>query len=32
MALANKGYEIGIMDLDLCGPSIPRMMGVGYYL
>jgi Mrp family chromosome partitioning ATPase len=27
--LANRGYEIGVLDLDLCGPSIPRMMGVG---
>lgn len=32
LALANKGYEIGVLDLDLCGPSIPRMMGVGKIL
>jgi Mrp family chromosome partitioning ATPase len=29
LALAERGYEIGVLDLDLCGPSIPRMMGVG---
>jgi Mrp family chromosome partitioning ATPase len=26
--LAHLGYEVGLMDLDLCGPSIPRMMGI----
>jgi Mrp family chromosome partitioning ATPase len=26
--LAKKGFEVGIMDIDLCGPSIPRMFGL----
>lgn len=26
--LAKKGYEVGLMDIDLCGPSIPRMLGL----
>lgn len=26
--LAHLGYEVGLLDLDLCGPSIPRMMGI----
>ena len=29
LALASKGYEVGVLDLDLCGPSIPRMLAVG---
>ena len=28
MALANKGYNVGIMDVDLHGPDVPRMLGV----
>ena len=24
-ALASKGYEVGLLDIDLCGPSIPRL-------
>lgn len=28
LALASKGYEVGVLDLDLCGPSIPRMLHV----
>lgn len=28
-ALAARGYETGIVDLDLMGPSIPRLLGVG---
>ena len=28
-ALAAKGYKTGIIDLDLMGPSIPRLLGVG---
>ena len=27
-ALAGKGNEVGILDIDLCGPSIPCMMGL----
>lgn len=26
--LYNKGKKVGILDVDLCGPSIPRMMNV----
>ena len=22
-------HQVGILDVDLCGPSIPRMLGVG---
>jgi ATP-binding protein involved in chromosome partitioning len=28
VALANKGHKVGLMDVDLHGPSIPRMLGV----
>ncbi len=28
LALAQKGYEVGLMDIDLHGPSIPRMLGL----
>lgn len=27
-ALASKGFEVGLLDLDLCGPSIPRLTGL----
>lgn len=27
-SLAEKGYEVGLLDVDLCGPSIPRMLGL----
>ena len=26
--LANKGYKVGLMDVDLHGPSIPRLLGL----
>lgn len=28
MALANKGYQVGLMDVDIHGPDIPRMLGL----
>jgi ATP-binding protein involved in chromosome partitioning len=28
-ALAREGYRVGLMDGDIYGPNIPRMMGVG---
>jgi Mrp family chromosome partitioning ATPase/predicted Fe-Mo cluster-binding NifX family protein len=28
VALAKKGYMVGLMDVDLHGPSIPRMLGL----
>lgn len=28
MALARKGYHVGIMDVDLHGPDVPRMLGL----
>jgi Mrp family chromosome partitioning ATPase len=28
LALAQKGYQVGLMDVDLHGPSIPRMFGL----
>jgi Mrp family chromosome partitioning ATPase len=28
IALANKGYRVGIMDVDLHGPDVPRMLGL----
>jgi Mrp family chromosome partitioning ATPase len=27
-ALADKGYQVGLMDVDLHGPDIPRMLGL----
>lgn len=26
--LASQGYNVGLLDLDLCGPSVPKMMGL----
>lgn len=28
ISLAKKGYKVGLMDVDLHGPSIPRMLGL----
>jgi len=28
MALASRGYQVGIMDVDLHGPDVPRMLGL----
>ena len=28
VGLSLKGYQVGLMDVDLHGPSIPRMLGL----
>jgi Mrp family chromosome partitioning ATPase/predicted Fe-Mo cluster-binding NifX family protein len=28
VALAKRGYKVGLMDVDLHGPSIPRLLGI----
>ncbi|MFP4033099.1 MAG: P-loop NTPase [Desulfococcaceae bacterium] len=28
MALAKRGFQVGIMDVDIHGPDVPRMLGV----
>ena len=28
IALAEKGYNVGIIDVDLHGPDVPRMLGL----
>jgi Mrp family chromosome partitioning ATPase len=27
-ALAAKGLQVGLLDVDICGPSVPRMLGL----
>jgi len=28
LALAARGHEVGLLDVDICGPSVPRMLGL----
>lgn len=28
LALAQAGHRVGLLDLDLCGPNVPRMLGL----
>ena len=27
-ALAHRGLRVGVLDLDICGPSIPHLLGL----
>lgn len=27
-ALAAEGKDVGLLDIDICGPSIPKMLGL----
>eukprot|EP00955_Chlamydomonas_euryale_P107164 365747-Chlamydomonas_euryale.AAC.41 len=27
-ALASQGKEVGLLDIDICGPSVPKMLGM----
>jgi len=27
-SLANQGKQVGLLDVDICGPSVPRMLGL----
>ncbi|XP_049852590.1 cytosolic Fe-S cluster assembly factor NUBP2 homolog [Schistocerca gregaria] len=28
LALVDQGYKVGLLDVDLCGPSIPKILGL----
>lgn len=28
LSLVHKGFKVGVLDIDLTGPSIPRMLGL----
>ena len=28
LGLVREGHKVGVLDVDLCGPSIPRMLGL----
>ncbi|KAJ1726450.1 cytosolic Fe-S cluster assembly factor cfd1, partial [Coemansia biformis] len=28
LSLVSRGHRVGVLDIDLCGPSIPRMLGL----
>jgi Mrp family chromosome partitioning ATPase len=28
LAFKAKGYKVGLLDIDLCGPSIPRILNM----
>lgn len=27
-SLASQGHTVGLLDVDICGPSVPRMLGL----
>lgn len=28
LGLANSGKRVGLLDIDLCGPSVPKILGI----